>query len=173
MANSVTVKLEIEGHFDQLVKIKDFVHTIECEFDFDKITPMPEDIKELRNKKMTHDTDEYSIYREWLDENWGCHEPDFVSCKLGQRKLTYQFHTNAPMPYPVILKLSSLFPETTLVVYAEDEFDRMQAMSRYHRGLYGITANIICAGASIRKFTYPKIDFNELRNLMNERRSQA
>lgn len=167
MSNTLNITLEIDGPFNQLVKLKDFVRSSKDEFSFDKIEPMPEELKGARASE--NQADQYQQYTIWLHENWGCLEPDFISCRIENRQfLRYSFHTKGTSPDPAILKLSSLFPEIIIVMYVEDELDGMRSASEEHRGLYGIPANVFCNGKCIQKFTHPRIDFYELRELAKE-----
>lgn len=165
MANDISVSIEINGPFDQLVKLKDFVRSKNEEFSFEKIVPIPEPFKMAQKSK--HQIEEYTT---WLMQNWGCSPVlESTTCLYeNPTSLRYSFNTRNSSPGPLIEKLSSLFPNMVIVMYAEDEFDGMRAMNEDHRGIYGISASIFCNGELIQTFQYPKLDFYELRKLAKE-----
>ncbi len=171
MANIISVRIDIEGCFDQLVKIKDYARTHDQEFSFEKINPMPEEIKKAR--ELGDLSDEYRKYVIWFNANWSCDQPNFIISRLNNtQRLSYSFDTRGSAPVSVIKKLSALFPETIIVMFIEDELDRMSAMDEAHRGLYEIPANIFCNGQRIQAFTHTKILYSELIELANDKDMQ-
>lgn len=86
---------------------------LEFKFDFDKLVPMPENIK---------NNPDYSIVKKWCGENWGSKWNGMDSTSEYKKGiLEYRFTTAWSEPVPVIRKLSETYPDFLVTHYYLEE----------------------------------------------------
>jgi hypothetical protein len=131
MPNWVTNKVVIIGKAERITEIVELLKgENHSNFDFNKIVPMPEELKGTRSPVEKHDPFLIAKYGsdnwyDWSCRNWGTKwnasaeaEPQ-INTK-GTRA-TYFFATAWSTPAPLLEKLSEKFPDVKIKVWYADE----------------------------------------------------
>lgn len=180
MPNWVTNKITFNGNEKDILKLRKFVTSEERNFDFNKITPMPEELnlvsgsdetiardcaKARREGKTTckefergwsrgrsfdewadlgekylSNIDKYgaSTWYDWCWKHWGTKWN--AADSYWESDYTVTFETAWEMPFPILNKLTKLFPNVTFEgVYADEDVGSNCGSFYYDGG--SLTAN--------------------------------
>jgi hypothetical protein len=134
-------------------KIAEILETIRGEhgaIDFEKIIPMPDYI--FRGDLGREEEELYgkNNWYAWSVENWGTKWNAFYSC-AGDDSVTFETAWSAP--FPVLKKLSEMFPGVTIVhSYADEDIGYNCGKGMFANGLYRRTSKFQIGGKTAIKF---------------------
>ena len=116
--NEVTITGDTE---EQIEEFKKYVTAGECEFSFDAIIPMPENIKETTYNHLGSNVN--PNWYDWSIENWGTKwdADDVQIVDEDENSIKYIFDTAWSPPEPICVALRTKFPAINIFwFYRED-----------------------------------------------------
>lgn len=136
-------RIKLDGSEESIKKLLDSVSYTEKDdngqvskipgtLDFEKIIPIPEDIymgdltKEIRSKVGKKN------WRDWCCENWNTKWNSCVCPYVNENMI--EFKTAWNPPFPVIKKLSEMFPDIKITLYFIVESHAMYGIEEYLAG---------------------------------------
>ena len=130
MPNHCMNRVEVYGDKDQVKKLKEFVDG-ETNFDFNKIVPIPKELKNTTAPNPEPDSFQARKLRklygadnwyDWSNQNWGTkwnsyhHEVEYD----GEESLVYKFDTAWSPPEPVIHALRKKFEDLSITAFYDE-----------------------------------------------------
>jgi hypothetical protein len=133
MPNHCMNRVEVYGDKDQVKELKEFVDG-ETNFDFNKIVPMPKELRgttapnpepdsfQARKLRKLHGADNWY---EWSNQNWGTkwnsyHDEVEYDGEGNPESIVYRFDTAWSPPEPVIVALRKKFPDLGITAFFDE-----------------------------------------------------
>lgn len=126
MPNHIINRVELRGEEAKIKEVMDFIGE---EMDFDKIIPMPKEVKASLDSNSKDD-----LWYHWAVKNWGTKWNAYDHRKGDIDPYHYIFLTAWTMPEPVIKELSARFPEIEVFILWADEDMGFNCGSRTYKG---------------------------------------
>ena len=121
MPNHILNRISVSNQNDDLQKIKDFLRSEECDVDFNKILPQPENIFRGDLGKEEEDyckKNNIPTWYNWNTKNWGT-KWNAYSININNDNIEFETAWNG-VPN-LMLKLSENFPDTDIIYEFADE----------------------------------------------------